>query len=85
MNKFNHKLAVAGASVLPAFCSFAEGETTPTMGDAASTVGTQIQTGFTSLASTLATPIGAIIVAGLGLWLIFTVVKLFKRAWNRSA
>lgn len=88
MNKFTTKFAVACASALPALCSFAEGESgsgTSNMGAVSTQIAGDIKTGFEGLATSLATPIGAIIIAGLGLWLIFTVVKLFKRAWNRSA
>ena len=82
MNKLN-KLAiaasVAASSVLPAL---AEDPAATMDTTTATTMMTQIKTGLEAILTAAGPIITALILSGIGIWAVFAVVRLMKRAFN---
>lgn len=85
-NKMNKiKSMVLGASTFAAPVLFAEG-TTPTMDTTnAEAMLTSAQTGLTSLLSSAAPVVTALVLAGLAIWGGLMLVRIIKRAFSRAS
>lgn len=69
------------STLLAAGSVLAEGN--PTMDTtAATTMMTSVQTGLEAILAAAGPIISAIILAGIGIWAVFAVVRLMKRAFN---
>lgn len=76
MKKFILSVPLLGASA--AFAEGATGMDTTT----ATTMMTQIQTGLEAILTAAGPIITAVILSGIGIWAVFAVVRLMKRAFN---
>lgn len=83
MNAMKNKLlagALALASAVPVFAEETSGSTPAMDTEAAETMMESIQTGFSSLLEAAQPIITTIILAALGIWVGFFIVRLAKRA-----
>lgn len=70
------------SSVLAAGSVFAEGPSAAMNTTTATNMMTSVQTGLEAILTAAGPIITAIILAGIGIWAVFAVVRLMKRAFN---
>lgn len=78
LNKLAIAASVASSSVLPALAEDSVSMDTTT----ATTMMTQIKTGLEAILTAAGPIITALILSGIGIWAVFAVVRLMKRAFN---
>lgn len=77
MKKILPAALVAASMALPALAEDGAMDTTT-----ATTMMTQIQTGLEAILTAAGPIITALILSGIGIWAVFAVVRLMKRAFN---
>ena len=81
MNKFKKLALAASVAVASAFPVLAEGEATMDT-TTATTMMTQIKNGLEAILTAAGPIITALILSDIGIWAVFAVVRLMKRAFN---